>query len=84
MNRKDIKCPNGFNPKRTKTKKGLSNERCMELLGSVINHVSSANNTERTVKELIFMGFTEDELINIFDFGEDDVCGACKELELEM
>lgn len=54
----------------------MTKERCMELLGTVINHVSCANNTNKTLKELFYMGFDPKELVEEFNFGQDDVDDA--------
>lgn len=51
----------------------MKKERAMELLNSVINYVSCANNTPTTIQELLQMGFTEEELVAEFSFSEDDV-----------
>ena len=55
--------------------------RCMELLNQVINHISTANNTSGTVRELLYMGFEADELVTFFGFGRDDVDPVAKEME---
>lgn len=51
----------------------MSNERCMQLLNNIIDHVSCARNTSETIEELLYMGFEENELINHFGFCEDDI-----------
>lgn len=40
--------------------------RCMELLNSIVDYVSCAQNTSETVGELIAMGFSEEERIRYF------------------
>lgn len=54
----------------------MTQERCMELLDAIVNHVSAANDTEDTLHELFLMGFEPDELANHFGFGEDEVKDA--------
>lgn len=51
----------------------MTKERCLELLNQVINHVSTAQNTQGTIHELLLIGFTPDELIKTFHFDADDV-----------
>ena len=57
--------------------------RYMELLNSVIDHVSVSRNTRETIHELLLMGFAADELKDIFNFAEDDVAEAAEEFEKE-
>lgn len=61
----------------------LEQERCMELLNSVINHVSVANNTSETIMELLMMGFTTEELVTYFMFSQSDVDDIAEEMESE-
>ena len=51
----------------------------MELLNSIVNHVSCANNTNDTLHKLLLMGFLAEELISEFHFDEDEV----KQAEME-
>ena len=51
----------------------MTKKRCMELLNQIINHVSTAQNTQGTIHELLLIGFTPDELIKTFHFDADDV-----------
>lgn len=51
----------------------MTKERCLELLNQVIDHVSATQNTQRTIHELLLIGFTPDELIKTFHFDADDV-----------
>ena len=48
-------------------------ERTKELLNAFINHLSVAENNSTVIQELLSIGFTKDELINEFNFCEDDV-----------
>lgn len=61
----------------------MSNERCIDLLNSIVNHVSCARNTSETIQELLLMGFEGDELIHVFNFTKDDVEDAINEFEEE-
>mgnify|MGYP003227282206 FL=1 len=50
----------------------IPENRCMELLNQIINHVSVANNTSDTIHQLVAMGFTVRELTQYFSFPEED------------
>ena len=56
-----------------KAKTIIPENRCMELLNQIINHVSIANNTSDTIHQLVDMGFTVKELTQYFFFPEDDI-----------
>ena len=51
----------------------IPENRCMELLNQIINHVSVANNTSDTIHQLVDMGFTVRELTQYFSFPEEDI-----------
>lgn len=57
---------------------GLSINRCMQLLNAVIDHTGTANNTKAQIQELLKIGFTENELIDVFSFDEEDVKEVAK------
>lgn len=59
----------------------MSEERCMELLNAVIDHVSCCNNTKETIHELLLIGFTAQELETEFGFDGDDIRDAASEME---
>lgn len=67
--------------KQPERKNNMTKERCMELLNQVINHVSVAHNTKQQIYELLLIGFTADELIDEFNFDEDDVNDALFEFD---
>lgn len=67
--------------KQPERKNNMTKERCMELLNQVINHVSVAHNTKQQIYELLLIGFTADELIDEFNFDEDDVNDALSEFD---
>lgn len=56
-----------------KTETIMPENRCMELLNQIINHVSVANNTSDTIHQLVDMGFTVKELTQYFFFPEEDI-----------
>lgn len=51
----------------------MNQTRSMELLHQVIDHVSATQNTQKTIHELLLIGFTPEELIHDFDFDRQDV-----------
>ena len=51
--------------------------RAKELLNVMIDHLSVAERNDEVIKKLLHIGFTEDELINEFNFCEDDVKEVC-------
>ena len=51
----------------------IPENRCMELLNQIINHISIANNTSDTIHQLVDMGFTVRELTQYFYFPEEDI-----------
>ena len=51
----------------------MTKERCLELLNQVIDHVSATQNTQRTIHELLLIGFTPKELTETFRFDTEDV-----------
>ncbi len=51
----------------------MKNERMMELLKSVVDHVAVSNNTSEQIDELMNMGFTADELVKEFNYSKEDV-----------
>lgn len=56
-------------------------ERAMELLNEVIDHISAAESCEETIKQLLQIGFTEEELVNVFNFSESDVENALEDMD---
>lgn len=48
-------------------------ERAKELLNNVINHISVANNCHETIRQLIDLGFTGQELCEEFSFNLMDI-----------
>jgi hypothetical protein len=60
---------------------GMTCERCKELLNAMIDHLSVAERNDEVIKKLLNIGFTEGELINEFNFCEDDVKEVITEME---
>ena len=51
----------------------MTYERSMELLSEIVNYISIANDTSNTIEKLLKMGFTSEELVNVFAFSKEDV-----------
>ena len=55
-------------------------EHAKALLSNVIDHVAVGNNTKETLKQLIFLGFTKEDLLE-FQFCENDIDDAFAEYD---
>lgn len=55
--------------------------RYKELLNAMIDHLSVAERNKDVIQKLLHIGFTEDELINEFNFYEDDVKEVIEEMK---
>ena len=53
--------------------KPLSQERCMELLNLLIKDLLFEKHDKTVIERLLYIGFTENELINKFNFNKNDV-----------
>ena len=51
----------------------MTYERSMELLSEIVDYISIANDTSNTIEKLLKMGFTSEELVNVFAFSKEDV-----------
>lgn len=51
----------------------MTYERSMELLSEIVDYISIANDTSDTIEKLLKMGFTSEELVNVFAFSKEDV-----------
>lgn len=58
-------------------------DRAKELLNAVINNLSVAESNNTVIQKLLYIGFTEDELINEFNFSIKDVKDAAEKDEYE-
>lgn len=58
----------------------MSHDRAMELLNAMINNLSVAERNNDVIEKLLNIGFTEEELINEFNFCRDDVEYVSKEI----
>ena len=64
-----------------KLKKPMTRDRAMELLNAYIVHLSVAENNETVIKKLLFIGFTEDELVVDFGFNREEVKDAAEDMD---
>lgn len=56
-------------------------DRAMELLRAMIDNLSVAERNKTVIQKLLYIGFTQDELINEFNFGSDDVKDAAEDMD---
>ena len=56
----------------------MSQERCLELLHRIVDHISAASNGVDAASTLLNLDFTTGELINEFGFVPSDVVEAMK------
>lgn len=63
-------CGNGTS---SEPEKHIPQDRCLELLCSVIDWVTASNNTKESLRILFGMGFRKEELIHEFAFGKEEV-----------
>ncbi len=63
------------------TGKGLTLSRAKELLNFVIEHESAGRNCKDTLKHLLFLGFTKDELSTEFGFSPSDIQDAMEDMD---
>lgn len=62
----------------------MSLERAKELLNNVIDHISVANSCHETIRQLIDLGFTGQELCDEFSFNPLDVADAEDDVDAEQ
>ena len=65
-------------PWRRKEAEEMSQERCLELLHRIVDHISAAGNGVDAASTLLDLDFTTGELINEFGFVPSDVVEAMK------
>lgn len=51
----------------------LKNERAMELLNGVVNYAMIGNDLNTAIEQLDVIGFTKEEMIDVFLFDKDAV-----------
>lgn len=63
--------------------KPMSYDRAMCLLSEIVEHTCVAKKTSEAIEHLFRLGFTDDELTDVFNFGKDDVDDVIREIEEE-
>lgn len=66
------------------TADGMTPDRAKELLNMVIDHISAANSCRETLRELLKIGFTGEELFSEFSFNLLDVADAEEDVDAEL
>lgn len=63
--------------------KPMSYDRAMCLLSEIVEHTCVAKKTSEAIEHLFRLGFTDDELTDVFKFGKDDVDDVIREIKEE-
>lgn len=63
--------------------KPMSYDRAMCLLSEIVEHTCVAKKTSEAIEHLFRLGFTNDELTDVFNFGKDDVDDVIREIKEE-
>lgn len=58
----------------------MDKERAMELLNLVVEYMLVGESISNTTEQLINIDFTEEELINEFNFDEEDVRSVLEDI----
>lgn len=61
--------------------KPMTYDRAMCLLNEIIEHLCDVKRVREAIEELFRIGFTDDELIEVFNFDKDDVEKVVSEIE---
>lgn len=61
--------------------KSMNYDRAMCLLNEVVDRVYVAENSSEAIRHLFTLGFTDDELIDVFDVNASDVNAVVKQIE---
>ena len=72
---KEIKRSNDINESQ------LSSSRAIKLINYVINNLSVGSRNKDVIQYLLYVGFSQDELVNIFNFDSDDVEDANDDMD---
>ena len=59
----------------------MKRKRAIELLNAMIDHLSVAERNDTVIEQLLKIGFTDEELINEFNFCREDVNNVVEEME---
>lgn len=63
--------------------KPMTYDRAMCLLSEIVEHTCVARKTNEAIEHLFRLGFTDDELVEVFNFGKDDVADVVEKIEEE-
>ena len=58
----------------------MTYERQKEMLNKIIDHESATRTCKETIQHLLWLGFTNEELNNDFDFSLNDITDAEKDM----
>lgn len=72
---KEIKRSNDINESQ------LSSSRAIKLINYVINNLSVGSRNKDVIQYLLYVGFSQDELVNIFNFDSDDIEDANDDMD---
>ena len=61
--------------------KPMTYDRAMSLINEFIEHLCEVKRVREVIEELFRVGFTDDELVDVFNFGKDDVSAVVDEIE---
>ena len=61
--------------------KPMTYDRAMCLINEFIEHLCDVKRVREVIEELFRVGFTDDELVDVFNFGKDDVSAVVDEIE---
>lgn len=54
----------------------MNKERSLELINAIIENLLVAEKNETVIKYLLYIGFKKEELIEVFNFSNEDVLDA--------
>lgn len=61
--------------------KPMTYDRAMCLLSEIVEHTCTARKTNEAIEYLFRLGFTDDELTDVFNFSKNDVKSVVKKIE---
>ena len=59
----------------------MTYDRAMCLLSEIVEHICTARKTNEAIEYLFRLGFTDDELTDVFNFSKNDVKSVVKKIE---
>ncbi len=62
-------------------KMSMTYERQKEMLNKIIDHESIGRNCKETIRHLLYLGFTDEELFNDFSFNLHDIEDAEEDMD---